>query len=97
MLRRPPRTTGIYTLFPYTSLFRSEPACETGARPGQVAQPQVEGEEDASHGQREHDDERARAGQEGNEEAGQETADPTAGKKLRDRGERKSTSLNSSH
>src|SRR3546814_18639981 len=38
IIRRPPRSTRTYTLFPYTTLFRS------GQRPGRVAQPlDVEG------------------------------------------------------
>src|SRR3546814_16646236 len=51
MLRRPPRSTRTYTLFPYTALFRSTHAAE--ARHQVVAEAEEEGgegtEDDAVH------------------------------------------------
>src|SRR3546814_15557401 len=37
MLRRPPRTTRTYTLFPYTTLFRSKEPTTLDALPGDVS------------------------------------------------------------
>src|SRR3546814_1621354 len=39
MIRRPPRSTRTDTLFPYTTLFRSDDGRESGLRPGEGALP----------------------------------------------------------
>src|SRR3546814_2670794 len=48
MIRRPPRSTRTDTLFPYTTLFRSQPALGDGdrARRGAAAAAQLGGDED---------------------------------------------------
>src|SRR3546814_1897481 len=37
MIRRPPRSTRTYTLFPYTTLFRSSPTARCAKRTGEPA------------------------------------------------------------
>src|SRR3546814_4877633 len=43
MIRRPPRSTRTYTLFPYTTLFRSAPTASQRFSPRRTARPEVEG------------------------------------------------------
>src|SRR3546814_12169412 len=98
MLRRPPRSTRTYTLFPYTTLFRSVYACEpttAGLVPGPDLRRRVFGGighvRPPGHMMRRAHPARAAALREA-AFAARGAANPTA-----PGGDRKSTRLNSSH
>src|SRR3546814_14017751 len=97
MIRRPPRSTRTDTLFPYTTLFRSVAGGADGvaeARPdvGDCRGGAGDGGDEVEAGERERDREQRVTGREQEEEAHHR-----AGDAVRNRLDRKSTRLNSSH